>query len=243
VKLSPAHLLATLTGSIALLLGGCASAPNVDIDHAAAARIKRIAILGVPEPANIEAANLGGTASAFGLIGGLVQGSNNVDRAKKFTATLKQQNFSPAESLLHAMEQSLKAQGFDVVIVRDQKPKLSADGKSDDFSGIHVDADAFLAAWFGVDGYVSQPFSTHFEPWVLIKAHLLDATSKHELYFKTFVVGWKMKIDNAVFLSPDPKFQFGSFDDLIAQAPLAASGLNHCNELAAQKVGADLKSQ
>ena len=69
-----------------------------------------------------------------------------------------------------------------------------------------------MALWFGVVGYVSEPFSTKVEPWFLLKARLLDTATRKELYFKTFVMGWKMKIENAVFLPADPKANFKSLD-------------------------------
>ncbi|MCX6952620.1 MAG: hypothetical protein NTV51_10725 [Verrucomicrobia bacterium] len=232
---------ALLTVVVLALFSGCASVPNVDFNRATSPQLKKVAILGITEPAAIEAANLGGTASAFGLIGGLVQGSNNVDRAKKFTAALKEQKFSVSESLLAATEAALKRDGFEVVLAREQKPKLAADGKSDDFSEVRVDADAFMVLWFGVVGYVSEPFSTKVEPWVLVKARLLDSATKKELYFKTFVVGWKMKIENAVFLPADPKSVFKSLDELMAQVAQGGEGLARSCEQIAQRIGEDLK--
>ena len=47
-----------------LLLSGCASVPNIEADTAAAAQIKRVAVLGIHEPANVQVANIGGAAMA-----------------------------------------------------------------------------------------------------------------------------------------------------------------------------------
>jgi hypothetical protein len=227
---------------LVLVMSGCASAPNVNMDKTAAARIKRVAVLAIPEPPQIQVANLGGGASAFGLIGGLVQGANNEQRAKEFTAQVRQQKLSVSEPLLAALERELKNDGFEVIIERTQKPKLAADGKSDDFSEIRIDADAFVTTWFGTAGYVSQPFSTKYEPWVLVKVRLLDAQTKKDLYFKTFVVGWKMKIDNVVYLPADPKYKYGSFDAVMSHVPEAMAGLEDCSRLIAKQVGRDLSA-
>ncbi len=224
-----------------LLLTGCVSVPNIEADKAATTQIKRIAVLGIHEPGNIQVANLGGGAMAFGAIGGLIQGVTNVDHSKQFVEVLKQQKQSLSEPLERAVTEALKADGFEVTVARDQKPKLAADGKSDDYSEVHVDADAILSVWFGVVGYMSAPNSTHYEPWVLIKARLLDAKTKKDIYFKTFCVGYKMKIENAVMLPADPKYRYKSFDDLMAHTSDAAAGLVNCEEIAAKQIGLDLK--
>jgi len=224
-----------------LLLSGCASAPSIDVDRTAATQIKRIAIIGIHEPANVQVANLGGAAAGFGLVGGLIQGATNADHSKQFVATLRERKPTLSAEMLRAIKQSLEADGFAVTVALDQKPKLAADGKSDDYSEIHVDADAILAVWFGVVGYMSPPSSTHYQPWVLIKARLLDAKTKSDIYYKSFCVGWKMKIKNAVMLPADAKYRYGSFDELMAHATEAATGLVSCEEITANRIGLDLK--
>jgi hypothetical protein len=236
--------LSLAVGSLtAALLAGCASVPKVEVDAAAATQIKRVAVLRVAEPTNVQVANLGGAAGAFGLVGGLIQGTTNADHSKQFVEALRQRKTSLSEPMLAAVTQSFKGDGFEVTVARDQKPKLAADGKSDDYSEVHVDADAILSVWFGVVGYMSAPNSTHYEPWVLIKARLLDAKTKKDIYFKTFCVGYKMKIENVMPLPADPKYRYGSFDDLMAHTSDAAAGLVDCGEIVAKRIGADLKVQ
>jgi hypothetical protein len=224
-----------------LLLSGCVSVPNIEADKTVAAQIKRVVVLGIHEPANVQVANIGGAPMAFGAIGGLIQGATNVDHSKQFAEALRQQKQSLSEPMLTAITQSLREDGFEVTVAADQKPKLAADGKSDDYSDVHVDADAILSVWFGVVGYMSSPYSTHYEPWVLIKARLLDAKTKKDIYFKTFCVGYKMKIENAVMLPADPKYRYSSFDDLMAHTSDAAAGLVNCEEITAKQIGLDLK--
>jgi len=113
---------ALLVAIVAGFLGGCASVPKVEMTKETAARVKRVALLGVVEPAQVEVANLGGAASAFGIVGGLVQGASNASNAKEFTALAKAQNVSFADALLTSMEQALKASGYEVVQARDQRP-------------------------------------------------------------------------------------------------------------------------
>jgi hypothetical protein len=225
-----------------LPFAGCVSVPKVEMEKSSAVALKRIAILGTPAPRNVQVTNIGGAAMAFGAIGGAIQGGVNADHAKQF-AELLAKHPALSEEIMADLEQSLKADGYDVTVVRDQAPKVAADGKSDDYSGVHVDADAILSVWFGVVGYMSSPYSAHYEPCVLIKARLLDARTKKDLYFKTFCVGYKPKIENAVMLPADTRFRFHSFDDLIAHSDDAVAGIVSCEKLTADRIGSDLRVQ
>ena len=144
-----------------VLLGGCVTAPHVEADRNAVARLRRIALLSIPEPREIPVANMGGAASAFGLVGGLVQANNNLGQAKQFADYLKSKNLDIGRHFEDEIAGSLRDAGYEVVLVTDQKPKVASDGKSDDYSGIHVDADAILSIWSRSFGYVSPPSTTH----------------------------------------------------------------------------------
>jgi hypothetical protein len=223
-------------------LAGCVSVPNIEMRKASGPSIKRIALLKTPAPRNVQVTNIGGAAMAFGAIGGAIQGGMNAGHAKQFAAVLAKQP-ALSEKIMADVESSLKADGYDVIVVRDQAPKVAADGKSDDYSGVQVEADAILSVWFGVVGYMSSPYSAHYEPWVLIKAHLVDSKTKKDLYFKTFCVGYKPKIENAVMLPADTRFRFGSFDDLMARSDDAVAGIVSCEKLTADRIGWDLRVQ
>jgi outer membrane lipoprotein SlyB len=236
------NVTALVVALLSLALAGCVSVPNIEMQHTSAAPIRRIALLKTAPPRNVQVMNIGGAAMAFGAIGGAIQGGVNADHAKQFAAILAKQP-ALSEKIMTDVESSLKADGYEVIVVRDQAPKVAADGKSDDYSGVHVDADAILSVWFGVVGYMSSPYSAHYEPWVLVKARLLDAKTKKDLYFKTFCVGYKPKIENAVMLPADSRFRFGSFDDLIAHSDDAIAGIVSCEKLTADRIGSDLRVQ
>jgi len=232
----------TLMGALlALVLTGCPSVPNVDIDKSAATQVKSIAILAINPPRNVQVANIGGAAGAFGAIGGLIQGSATVDHSKQFVAVLNQRKTPLAEDLLSAIGQALKDDGLVVSVTRDQKVKLAASGKGDDYSDIHVEADAILSVWYAVMGYMSPPSSSHYLPWVVIKARLLDAKTKKDIYYKTFCVGYEMQVENAVMLTADAKYRYASFDDLMTHVDEAIAGLENSQEIAAKRIGQDLK--
>ncbi len=226
---------------LCLLIAGCASVPNIEVDRNAANQIKSIAVLAIHQPHNVQVANIGGAAGAFGLVGGLIQGGTNADHSKQFVDVLNKQKTPLAETLLTALEQSVKEDGFDVSVERVQKVKVAADGKSDDYTDIHVDADAILSVWFAAVGYISPPNSTHYVPWVAIKARLLDAKTKKDIYYKTFCVGYEMKIEHAVMLPADHKYRYASFDELMAHINDAIAGLLSSEEIAAKRIGQDLK--
>jgi hypothetical protein len=243
MKTRPFSLTKTLLGAAfgaTLALCGCVSVPNVDASKSSVAQMKRITVLAVREPPVVQVVNIGGAAGAFGVIGGLIQGSANADHSKAFLAAMVQRKVSLREPLLAAVESSLRQDGFDVSVDQTQWPKKTADGKSDDYSALHVDSDAILIVWFSVVGYMSPPNSTHYVPWVVIKARLLDARTKQDIYFKTFCVGYKMKVENAVQLPADPKYRFNSFDDLMAHVDGAVDGLVDCEKIAAMRMGSDL---
>ncbi len=77
---------------------------------------------------------------------------------------------------------------------------------------------------------------------MLIETRLLDAVSEQELYAKTFVVRWKMKIENAVLPPADPKSPFKSLNNLMANMPLAVAGLVRGCDIVAQQIGDGFKS-
>lgn len=234
-------LLAIIPATLALC--GCVSVPNVDANKAAMNQLKRITVLAIREPANIQIVNLGGAAGAFGAVGGLIQGLSNADHTKAFVTALAERKLSFNAPLLDAVQGALRQDGFEVSVDKTQWPKKAADGKGDDYSDLRVDSDAILIVWFNVVGYMSPPSSTHYEPWVIIKARLIDAKTKQDIYFKTFCIGYQTKVENAVFIPADPKYRYRSNEDLMANFLEAVGGIESCELLAARQVGDDLKTK
>ena len=142
------------------------------------------------------------------------------------------------------MVKALKQDGFDVILVRDQKPVPSADGKTDDYSDVHVDADAILSVWTASFGYVSPPNSTHYEPSGVVRVRMLDAKTKADIYFKTFVIGWKLPMKQSVYLETDERYRYKSIDAFVSSRGWRAlRGLLEAESLVAQRVQADLAAQ
>ena len=231
-----------ILGVFAASLGftGCASVPRVEPDKAALKSVRSIALLRVQEPRAVEVANLGGAAGAFGLIGGIAQGVNNLNRTEDFVTALRESKRSLAEPFSAKLVEALKASGYQVT-VSDQQPVPAADKKSDDFSAIRVNEDLILCVWIGHTGYISQPYSLSFEPWVLISARALDARTKRDLYWKTYSVGYDMKIKQVAHLPADPRYSYASHPEILKQIDDSITGLIESHNLAAQAIAADLQ--
>lgn len=239
----PKNVRATFVVLVAgLALAGCVSVPNIALRPTPAQPIKRIALLQTPDPVprNVGVIDLGGPAMMFGAVGGLIQGGVNYSHSKKFAAMLEKH---PALSklMMADVERSLTEDGYVVTVIKPQTPKPAADREKHGGSGTPIDADAVLFVQFGNVGYISGGFSLHYEPTVLVKAQLVDEQTKKYLYSRTFCVGFKMKIRHAVMLPADPQFRFSSFDDLMAHADKAVTGLDRCAQLAADRIGSDLR--
>ena len=223
-----------------LFLSGCVTVPNVDADRAATNRIKKIALLAVPAPREIPVANLGGASSAFGLVGGLVQAGVNSSQAKQFAEFLTLKKIDLAQTLEAAVIAALKDDGFEVTVERKLKPKVASDGKSDDYSDLHVDADAILSVWSVSFGYVSPPNTTHYAPSGVVKVRLLDAKTKADIYYKTFVIGWKLPMKESVYLETDGRFRYKSIGEFASHEEEAVQGLFEAQQLVARKIKTDL---
>lgn len=224
-----------------LLLGltGCVSVPITELDQSASRNIKTIALLNVAEPKSEVVLNMGGGAALFGAIGGAIQGITNENHGNSYSEMVAGQNIQFSPETVGAIKNALSADGYNVVYLNDQKPALASDGKTDDFSAIHTDADAILVVWFTTVGYVSPPDMTSFEPWVVIRVRLLDAKSKQDLYFKTFSGGYDMKAKNSIYVPAATQYQYQSFDDLTSAFDQSVQGLKISIQDIAAYVGRD----
>lgn len=223
-----------------ILLGGCVTAPSVDADRNAAGQISKIALLSIPEPGEVPVANLGGAASAFGLVGALVQADINVGQAKQFAEYRNSRKFDVSRRFEEEVMRSLHGAGYDVSLVADQRPKVAADGKSDDYMGIHVEADAILSIWSRSFGYISPPNSKDYQPSGVVMVRLLNSKTKADIYRKTFVVGWKLPIRGSIYLETDEKYRYRTIDQFKASEDEAIEGLLEAERLISKHVGDDI---
>jgi hypothetical protein len=69
---------------------------------------------------------------------------------------------------------------------------------------------------------------------------LLDSKTKADIYYKTFVVGWKLPIKESIYLETDEKYRYRSIDQFKASEDEAIEGLLEAEHLISQHVGEDI---
>lgn len=226
-------------GLIAVLLTGCTTLPQTNLTADSRSKLHSIAVLGVKEPKSEAVMNFGGAAAGFGLVGGLIQAGVNASHTSTYTKKVASDKVVFAPIVADGVTDRLTANGYQVVKLDGQDVKLAEDGKSDDYSGIHTDADAIMNVWITTMGYVSPPESTSFLPWVVVRARILDAKTKQDMYFKTFACGYNIK-SNSVYVDSAATYSYDSFGDLEKNFDQSIEGLQSCEKSIVAAIGKDL---
>ncbi|OXI66662.1 hypothetical protein CFB81_18145 [Burkholderia sp. AU28863] len=226
-------------GLLVTLLSGCTTLPNTDMKPEARQKLHSIAMLDVTEPKRVSVLNLGGAAGGFGLIGALAQVAVNASHTSTYTDHVAAGKIVFAPDISEGVAGRLTGNGYQVVKLDGQKVKLSDDGKSDDYSAIQTDADAIMNVWFSSFGYISPPQQLDYIPWVVIRARILDAKTKQDLYYKTFACGYDVKA-NSVHIDSDFAYTYGSFSDLEKNFDKSVEGIKSCEKSVADMIGRDL---
>jgi hypothetical protein len=197
----------------------------VDIDHATKARINSVTLLAIHRPTRARVMNMGGPAMAFGAVGGLAQGSMDTDNTNAFVKALNEKKVSFTQHLGEPLIAALEKEGYKVTY----NPKLSP--KNDD---------AILNVWYTTIGYVSPPSSTSYIPSLGVKARLLDARTKKELYFRMYTGGYEWPVENAVNIPAADKYQYQSFSSLMENIDQAFEGILESQRSIAARIAKDL---
>ncbi|KAB0640518.1 hypothetical protein [Burkholderia latens] len=226
-------------GLLVTLLSGCVTLPNTDMKPEARQKLHSIAMLDVTEPKRVAVVNLGGAAAGFGLIGGLAQAAVNASHTSTYTDHVTAGKIVFAPDIMDGVTGRLTGNGYQVVKLAGQKAKLADDGKSDDYSAIQTDADAIMNVWFTSFGYISPPNQPDYIPWVVIRARILDAKTKQDIYYKTFACGYDIKA-NSVHIDSDFAYTYGSFGDLEKNFDKSVEGIKSCEKSVADMIGRDL---
>ncbi|AOK07064.1 hypothetical protein LGM90_16920 [Burkholderia sp. AU28942] len=226
-------------GLLVTLLSGCVTLPNTDMKPEAREKLHSIAMLDVTEPKRIAVINLGGAAAGFGLLGGLAQVAVNASHTSTYTDHVTANKIVFAPDIADGVAGRLTGNGYQVVKLAGQKAKLADDGKSDDYSAIQTDADAIMNLWFTSFGYISPANQPDYIPWVVIRARILDAKTKQDIYYKTFACGYDIKA-NSVHIDSDFAYTYGSFSDLEKNFDKSVEGIKSCEKSVADMIGQDL---
>ena len=227
---------------LALLSACTIQAPKVDLDKASAGRIKKIALVAIDEP-EVQVTNIGGAPAAFGLVGYVVQESFNKSNSALFERALEDKKVRLGEAMAIALQNALRAKGFEVVYLRNQRPKGAADGVSLDYSAIVTDADALLAVRLNAVGYVSTPMALRYEPWIHASVRLLDARTKEVLFLRSMRSGSisSVRVENIEDVGGGEKYRYATADGLIASAAEAAEGLHDIEGRIAARIAQHLR--
>jgi hypothetical protein len=207
---------------------GCASPPpDQAFDKVRSARLQKLLILQVPET-KLAAINLGSGYDAFGLVGGLLGESDEQAKSSRFEASIRQQA-GVGEALTTALSAELRLRGFEVEVGA-QRPASNAGpdtapvNETFDYSAIRTRADAILHVSFVRAGYLATAGSTHYKPWLYVRARLVSADSHALLYSQLIVYGAKFP-ETTTYIPAPTQYAYGDFDSLIANPGAAAAGL------------------
>jgi hypothetical protein len=222
------------------LLSGCTTLPKTDLNAENREKLHSIAVLEVKEPVKVGVVNMGGAAAGFGLIGAFTQVALNNSHTNTYSKRVADEKIVFAPVVIDGVVDRLNTDGYQVVkLGDDQKVTVSADGKSDDYSGIHTDADAILSMWFTSFGYLSPPESPEYVPAIVLRARVLDAKTKQDMYFKTFACGYDIKA-NSVHIDSDGTYRYGTFGTIEDKFDESVQGIKACEQAIVAMIGKDL---
>lgn len=233
---SNAARIATCVG--ALMLAGCVSFPQTNLDAKNREKVHSIGVLQTKEPAQESVMNMGGAAAGFGLLGALVQAGVNSSHTNTYSQKVTSGKIYFGPVVDDGIVSTLTSDGYRIAKLYDQRAKISPDGKSDDYSAVETDADAILSVSFVTFGYISPPEAVSFVPWVVLRARLLDAKTKQDLYFKTFACGYDIKA-NSVHIDSDAQYAYGTFGKLEERFDQSVEGLKACEQAVVKTIGQD----
>jgi hypothetical protein len=206
---------------------------------------KSIALLRVRESRYYQVRDFYRVASIAGLFGSVAIAETDKKRGEQLVQMINERHVRLSELLVSALRLNIANSHIDIDYLADQFPKIAADKKTDDYSDIHTDKTTILSVWFGPVGFVSSAkLSTEFQPWLIVHARLLDATTKRILYEKVFDVGYKLSMANSMKMEAvptDPKYRFGDFNDLMGHSDLAIEALSSAVTVVAERIAADVK--
>ncbi len=226
----------------AWLMTACASVQNISLDKTGRPPIKSVALLKVAESQQFMVRDFSGMSALGGLIGGAIQGNIDDQRSQKFLEAVKDKQVMFGDIMVKEMQTALNEAGIEMLYLPGESPKFAADKKSDDYSHITTDKSAILNIWFGATGFVNTAkLSTEFQPWLVVNVRLVDPQTKAIIYQKTYNAGYNAAIANAEFISVDPRYKFGNFDDLMNRIDLGIEAISSSESIIARRVVADIK--
>jgi hypothetical protein len=224
-----------------LAVFGCASSfPREPFNRASNPPVRRIALLQVRAPLELDVAPSGGAGMAFGLIGAAVEESDHASKANDFNARVSSQRSTLGRELADALLAELKKAGYSVVFLEHERPiEQTGEDDSRDYSKIATDADAILDVSFAKAGYVED--SSDYVPWILVRVSLISAKTRSRLYSQELSYGTDLLKNGIPHFPSSGTYIYDDFDSLMERAGEAAEGLKVGLPPIAARIGADLR--
>ena len=230
-----------MVGTIGLCLAGCSFMPKFSSAPPPPAPppqpVRSIAIISVAEPQAEQILNVG---SALGSSTNTTLTQPRIDNSNTYTQMLAARKTLFAPDVVKTLSAALTASGYRVVYLPEQKSFITADGKSEELSQIHTDADAILVLRFTGAGYVSSPQERSYQPWITMSARLVRYSTKEDLYFKSFNGGYQMTAESTVALPSSSRYRYLYFQDLTKAIDESIQGLKDSAQDIAVYLAGDL---
>ena len=213
------------------LLAGCAMQMQPE-----AASVRRIAVIEPQEPESYSA----DVSHPFGVLGRVADTlRGRTLQSDAFTAAIKAQGFYIASRLGERTAQALRAQGYDVVLVR------NAYRVRDGITHLDFDkstVDALLTFDLDTVGFLAPRGDAPLQP-ALAVAVSLDPTAMLEyvpFYKARYMYGWEGHVGTWTHLPAPAQYTYRGHEDLMARRAEAAQVLHAGADAIAARIGQDL---
>ena len=207
------------------VLAGCSTLPEIPYDRMTAGEIKSIGIVSPKFPNEASVILATSVGQSFGLVGALVDAGLQEGRENSFKKMVQTQNFAAQDVFMQRLSAALQEHGYTL-------SDVSATRRQDNFVDKYPagSSDAYLDMVVVNYGYIAAGIgdSTPYRPMVSVKVRLVRATDSSVLMQDTVlynpynVAGGTAK---AVTISPNPSYEFTTFDDLEEKPEMAVKGL------------------
>ncbi|MEO8628464.1 MAG: hypothetical protein ABI612_10235 [Betaproteobacteria bacterium] len=220
-----------------LAASGCATVPNQPYNKMANERIRTIAVVTVPDPAQYEVGMLMHPTMGFGLVGGLIAAADTSSKTKTFSDQDLVHHLALGNEMTIALNEAFAQNGMEVIAVDGGK------GPRTEFLKDYPVAkcDAYLDVAIALAGYRAQYASTPYLPTLFAPVRLVDARTKTVLYTtEVFITDGKIP-KGGEQISPNASYSFVDFKSLTSDPDKAVKGLKEATRKIAAQIAADLK--
>lgn len=201
-----------------------------------ATTVRKIAVLQPPEPEKYSA----DVSHPSGVLGRMADQMRGVStESDRFTAGLKGKGFALAGRLAERTAQALRAQGYEVVLVRDAyKVRNGVTQIEYDKSAV----EAVLTFDFDTAGYLAPRADAPYQPALAVAVSLARTAALEfvPLYKQRFMFGWEGHTGTWTHLPAPSQFTYRGYDELMAGQAEAGRALYVGADVIAARIAQDL---